>query len=62
MAKQNLPPKVQHICDECKLKRWKEDERYMTPDRQYIFIRCPHYRNGEVSIIRGTPACKLFKQ
>ena len=55
-------PQPEYKCDDCQFGTWKQDERYMTPEGLPIFLRCPHYRNGKVSIIRGSKACHLFKQ
>lgn len=61
MPKAKEQDKPLRYCDDCRLKSWKIDERYMTPEGLPIFMRCPHYRKGKVSIIRGAAACNKFQ-
>jgi len=52
------------VCDTCKFKTWVtwKEWNFTIQDHLPITLRCPYYKEGQVGIVRGTPACWRYKK
>ena len=50
-----------HVCDECKHGTWNDAYWNRDLHGKPITLRCSHYKDGKLGIIRSTKACEKFQ-
>jgi hypothetical protein len=57
-------PWIGEVCDTCEFRTWVtwKDWNFTIGTHLPITLRCPHYKEGKVGIVRGTEACHKYKK
>ncbi|MBR1525079.1 MAG: hypothetical protein IJ640_00265 [Prevotella sp.] len=62
MRKSQKQTKPEHKCDDCAFGKWQTQHWNRDIEGRPITLRCPHYKDGQEGIIRGTAACRKFAE